>query len=406
MRSDARFARSGLVAGAFVLLAAAVCAQPASLSRAFTVEDDRSAEPDFIKERRVEQMEQWRREAVGILLKTGDQVSAAEDYLVIKTGNGRRRDGKNLGEAFADELTDSRLEAAFDHGRSHETKTIDNAMGRIAVANLVLRRPALSARHAEARYERATLSILTTEDRDAAVRGVAEAREASGVETDFGRKASATLNALQGPASEEDFAASLDLMRMATYMNGRMQMNWITSPLLGLHRDQGLAAFAPARFEGSGTPLLALAQAAFDTNRYLVLDDIEANLPQMMPTDVGRVAGIKYWVAMGYFSKEQHAEALPRFEEIAATGSGDKFEADSMIRAGQCHQSLDRPLEAAVWYMDARERFPQFQNTVTSASDYFEFLAVNGFIDTAEAEALHRTRRDAREAAMLGKGGK
>jgi len=404
MRSDARRIRAGVLAGAVLLLAGAALAQPASLSRAFTVEDLReSIQPTYIKERQIAPLETWRQQAVASILDLEHAVPA-DDFRVVKSGMRYRLQGNRLVEDYLGALSDARVEAVFAYGTANERKSYANAITRIEIAGQVLNREGLTARHSEARYQKAALSIVITQDRDAVLAGFASVREASGREDEHGRRAAAAIGALQGPATAEDFAASLDLMEIANKMDGRLQMSWMTSPMIAQFRSEGFAPFVPQRFEGSGVPMLALARAAFDKNEFAILDAAEENLAAVQSSDAQSAVRIRYWIGMGDQSAGRYEDALGHFEGAVALGTGDIYEAWAMLRAGECKDLLGDPLEAAVNYLEIQDLYPQYPEVVVHANEFFGFLSKHSLMDEEAAAAKYDIRRMARQTAM-NKGG-
>lgn len=386
-----------IVAITLLPIGSQVFAQSTELSREVTVSDMTSDNtPDFIKQQQIEEIESWRKEAVELLSKEASKVSPSEDFVVLKTGFSKNINGRRLGEEYVQSLPPERLEAAFEYGKT----TWDNPKARLEIAKSVLNEPSLSRRHSEATYEKVAMSFILTEDRESVVAEFAISKSAIIKDDEFGLKLIAAERALTEPRSAEDFEASIDLMTMSSKMGVRLQMNWITTPMLVKYRSEGIAGFAPEKFNGSGVAIEALAQGAFDKNEFRILSDIQENLKNYKIADNASLTRTKYWIAMGYFGTGRFEEARPVFNEILELRSGDLFEAWAMIRLGEIYQETDNKLEAAIKYLEVKNNYPQHVPAVELAEELFEFLSIHNMIESDEAIAAYETRNSKSGIAM------
>ncbi len=342
----------------------------------------------------------WRQRALTCLQQLPGTGTTADDYDVIRHGSRFRLQFGYPVEDLLDELSDARLTGAFDHGRANESKSMGNAGVRQRIAAEVLSRPALASRHGEASYDSALMTLVLTFDRDEVVSGFTAARDAVGPSTEYGQRCDAARAAMTGPSELLDFETSLELLDVATYMNGRLQINWLTTPLLVRYNSQGLSGFDPVNFSGSGLPLQALAQAAFEKNEGAILTDIETNLATLAPSDVESVIKTRYWIAMLQMAWDDHTAALPKFQQVVNVGTGHLWEGHSMIRMGECEKNLGNDLEAAIHYLTAKNTYPQHPEITQLADERFDYLSLHGRIDPQQTVMEYRTRQNGRRTAM------
>lgn len=215
-----------------------------------------------------------------------------------------------------------------------------------------------------------------------------------------GSSSQTLAEAFRTPQGDADYAELFDFYSFVKRYRSREVPAIILAGTLARLKSDGLAAFDPAANAGSPSPLIAAAIVCVEFRRDAETVASLVAMAESASIDTESRNRVIFLGGMERLGVNDYETGIAYFDKIIVGDGADYYTGAALVRKASALQSLHKPFDAAVLYLQAMEDFQKYPSVLAEATASYENLLQGGKLTRQSVQAGLQQLRQGRTASV------